>query len=62
LAGGDDKTLAAAHSQLIDAALKIPLEALNNPDRAQDLLDSMTACSASLIIVFRLSTGREDFR
>jgi PAS domain S-box-containing protein len=42
LAGEIDKTLTAAHNQLIDAALRIPQEVLDDPDRAQDLLDSMT--------------------
>ena len=42
LADEIDKTLTAAHNQLIDAALRIPQEALGNPDKAQVFLESMT--------------------
>jgi PAS domain S-box-containing protein len=42
LAGEIDKKLTAAHNQLINAALRIPQEAIENPDRAQSLLESMT--------------------
>jgi PAS domain S-box-containing protein len=42
LAGEIDKILAAAHNQLIDAALRIPPAALEDPDNAQVFLDSMT--------------------
>jgi PAS domain S-box-containing protein len=42
LAGEIDNILAAAHNQLINAALRIPQDALEDPDRAQAFLDSMT--------------------
>jgi len=42
LAGEIDKKLMAAHSQLIDAALRVPPAALKDSDRAQVFLDNLT--------------------